>query len=157
MSEPLGPLDAIWLHLDAPENPMVVTAVLWFDAPLPRDVLVGVLGERLVQRYPRFRHRIVEPPVGPPWWEPDPAFSVERHVEVETLDPPGDRAALQALVSARMSGRLELDRAPWRFHLVQGYRGGSAVIARLHHSLADGITLSRILVGLTDGHAPAPP
>lgn len=49
-----------------------------------------------------------------------------------------------------MSTPLDADRPAWQFHLVRDYGGGSAVIARLHHSLADGIALARVILALSD-------
>jgi diacylglycerol O-acyltransferase len=35
-------------------------------------------------------------------------------------------------------------------HLIDGYDGGSVVLARIHHSIADGIALVRVMLSLTD-------
>jgi WS/DGAT/MGAT family acyltransferase len=45
---------------------------------------------------------------------------------------------------------LDRSRALWEFHLVDGYDGGSAIVARMHHAIADGIALARVLFSLTD-------
>jgi WS/DGAT/MGAT family acyltransferase len=41
-------------------------------------------------------------------------------------------------------------RSPWQFHVVDGPTGGSTVVARLHHCIADGIALASVLLSLTD-------
>src|SRR3546814_4182610 len=41
-------------------------------------------------------------------------------------------------------------RPLWQFHLVERYQGCSALVARLHHSYADGIALVQVLLSLTD-------
>ena len=63
--------DAAWLHMDRPTNLMVVNSVLWFDEPMNLDRARDVIRERLVERFPRFRQRVVEPRlgVGVPSWE----------------------------------------------------------------------------------------
>jgi WS/DGAT/MGAT family acyltransferase len=38
----------------------------------------------------------------------------------------------------------------WQFHLVGNYKGGSAVILRIHHCYADGIALIQVLLSMTD-------
>jgi len=152
----LSPLDAAWLHMDAPDNPMVITAVLWFREPLTLRALRDVLQERLLQRYPKFTQRVTEVPGRGPCWEPDPAFHIDRHLHHVGLPEPGGREALQALVSDRMSSPLDLSMAPWQFDLVDGYLGGSAVVCRIHHCVADGISLARVLLQMTDG-GPAEP
>jgi diacylglycerol O-acyltransferase / wax synthase len=155
MSELLSPLDACWLHMESASNPMMITAVLTFGAPLPYDGLLALLGERLIARYPRFSQRVAEPPlgVGPPRWEADADFQLRRHVHRVGLPAPGDRGTLQELVGDLMSTQLDLRRAPWDLHLVEGYDGGCAVVARIHHCVADGISLARMLLSLADGGA----
>ncbi|HET8593218.1 MAG TPA: WS/DGAT domain-containing protein, partial [Solirubrobacterales bacterium] len=45
-----------------------------------------------------------------------------------------------------------LDRSQplWQFHLVDGYGEGGALVSRIHHCIADGIALGRVLLSLTD-------
>ena len=38
----------------------------------------------------------------------------------------------------------------WQLHLIEGYRGGHALLARIHHSIGDGMGLMRVLLSLTD-------
>ena len=45
----------------------------------------------------------------------------------------------------------------WQFHLVDNYEGGSALVARIHHSYADGIALVRVMLSMTDASAHGPP
>ncbi len=52
-----------------------------------------------------------------------------------------------------MSTELDYARPLWKFYLVENYGSGSAFIARLHHSIADGIALTQVLLSLTE---PAP-
>ncbi len=154
----LGPLDAAWLHMERPDNPMSITAVLWFDEGLTRDALLDIARERLVGRWPRFRQRVVEPRgPGGPRWEDDPAFRLERHVVVEALPAPGGRAELQDRVSELAGACLDRSHPPWELRLVEGFAGGCAVVARLHHCIADGIALARVLLALTDGSGELPP
>jgi len=46
-----------------------------------------------------------------------------------------------------------LDRAHplWRIHLVEDYEGGSALVVRIHHCIADGIALISVMLSITDG------
>jgi WS/DGAT/MGAT family acyltransferase len=41
----------------------------------------------------------------------------------------------------------------WEVHLIDGFGTGSAVLFRMHHSIADGITLTRVLLSLTTSDA----
>ena len=50
------------------------------------------------------------------------------------------------------SAACRVDRAHplWTVHLLQGFRGGSALVQRYHHSMADGIRLTQVMLGMLD-------
>ena len=149
--------DAAWLHMDRPTNLMVVNGLLWFDEPLDVDRARAVVRERLVERFPRFHQRIVEPRlgIGVPSWEDDPEFDLDLHVHRLALPAPGDKAALQALVADLMVVPLDRTKPLWEMYVIDGYGEGTAVLTRMHHCIADGIALSRVLLSLTDAHPEA--
>ena len=156
--ERLSPADAAWLRLDSPENPMVVTAVLWLGGPVDRDGLRALLDQRLVAAHPRFRS-VVRPrrvTLLPPLWVPDPAFDLDGHLTVVNLDGGGDEA-LEELVGGLLRRQLDpFTAAPWQLVIVNGYRPApgsaprSVLVGRMHHALADGSALVRLLLDLTD-------
>ena len=99
-TEPMNPADAAWLHMDRPDNFMVVNTLLWFDQPVDQAMLMQVLRDRVIARFRRFRQRAADPPVTlAPWaapeWADDPAFVLAEHVTVTRLPAPGDQATLQ--------------------------------------------------------------
>ena len=69
---------------------------------------------------------------------------------VRTVESLGSDA-LARLVSARMSAPLPPERSPWSLELVDLTPGGSALIARFHHCIADGRALVSMLEELADG------
>lgn len=144
--------DAAWLHMDRPTNPMVVNSVMWFDTPVDFELYREVVRRRLVEQFPRFRQRIVEPrtPLGIPDWEDDPDFDLDRHLHHVAVPAPGDRAALQELVGHLISAPLDRAKPLWEIYIVDGVDGGMAQITRIHHCIADGIALARVLLSLTD-------
>ena len=142
--------DAAWFDMDRPTNPMVITAVMWFDGPVDVDLVRDIVAERLVPRFTRFRQRVVEHPLTRRHrWEEDPHFELDRHVHHRHLPRPGDRAALHAVVSELMSEQLPRDRPLWQLWALEG-EDTSAVVTRLHHCLADGQALAYVLAALTD-------
>lgn len=149
--------DTAWFRMEEPTNLMMITGLLQFDETPDQDRLAKVITERLVTRYPRFRRRIVASsvPLASPFWEDDPDFDLSHHLVRVQLDPPGDRAVLERLLADLMSTPLEPGRPPWQLHLVDGLGSGGAVVARLHHCIADGIALSQVLLSLTDEDAVA--
>ena len=146
--------DHAWLRMDDPNNLMVITALMTFDTPLDYARLKRLVQDQLF-RFRRFRQRLVPSrfPFRRPYWEDDPCFDLEAHIERVTLPPPYDQKALQDLISQLMSTGLDYTRPLWKFYLVENYGSGSAFIARLHHSIADGIALMQVLLSMTE---PAP-
>jgi WS/DGAT/MGAT family acyltransferase len=149
--------DAAWLHMDRPTNLMVVNALLWFEEPVDAGRVKEILRSRLVEPFPRFRQLVTEPRMGlgVPSWEDDPNFELDRHVHHLAVPAPGDKHALEALVSDLIVSPLNRHRPLWDWYLVEGFGGGMAMIVRIHHCIADGIALSRVLLSLTDTHQDA--
>ena len=144
--------DTLWLHMDRPDNLMVIDCVFWTATPVTLEQARQVMQERLVDRFPTFGCRPVRSvlPGGPASWEPDPDFAIDRHVVAGTPPTP-DRAGLEALLSEQRSVPLPDDRPMWVAHVVPQVGGGSAVVMRLHHAIADGIRLTQVALGLFDG------
>jgi len=164
-NRPIGAVDTIWLNMDRPNNLMIIDSVMLFDAPVDWTRLRDVLWRRLIGRFPVFTQRPVDPsiPLGLPHWEYDPGFDLERHLIHARLPEPGDDAALQAYVEARMTEPFDRSHPLWEYHFIDGYQGGgAAVMARYHHALADGAALLEVLLSTTDATAdgdltPEPP
>ena len=148
---PMSNADAAWLHMDRPTNLMIINSVLWFDEPLDWDRVKQIFRERVVERFPRFRRRIVEAgPTRTPFWEDVPNFDPEVNFHHLALPEPRDEHALQELVADLMTEPLDRSRPLWRVYLVDGYGDGSAVIVRMHHCIGDGVRLARVMLMLTD-------
>jgi diacylglycerol O-acyltransferase len=147
--ERLSGVDAAWLHMDRPANTADVVAVLTFPDRIAPAALRRVLEDKLL-RHARFRQRIVhEGPLALATWEDDPAFSLRRHLVHRRL-PPGGTRALQRFAGAVATEPLDAARPLWRVHLVDGFGAGSAVVAKVHHCVADGFALVGVLLSLAD-------
>jgi WS/DGAT/MGAT family acyltransferase len=149
--------DTAWLHMDRPTNLMVINSVLLFDEPVDWDRVKEVTQRRLIDRYPKFRQRVVESrlPLRPPSWEDDPDFALEHHMHHLALPAPGDAAALEELVGDLMTMPLDRSRPLWNQYMIDGFGEGSALIVRMHHCIADGIALARVMLSLTDSEPEA--
>jgi WS/DGAT/MGAT family acyltransferase len=145
----MAPADAAWLRMDRPTNLMVVNSVMWFDEPVDPIALRKVLQERLVDRFPRFRQRVVED--HGVWWEDAEDFDLEDHLHPVELPAPSGRSQLEELVAGQLSEPLDRDRPLWDLYVITPYLdGGCALFFRMHHAIADGIALARVLLSLTD-------
>jgi diacylglycerol O-acyltransferase / wax synthase len=157
----MASVDRAWLRMEEPANLMVVNALLVLGGPLSQAELAALVGRRLAW-IRRLRVHVEDGWLGPRWAEGE--LELDAHVREQQLPAPGDDAALQALVSGLVSIPLEPDRPLWQLHLIQGYRprtgvetlaaaGGSVILARVHHSLGDGLALLLVLLSLTDVEA----
>ncbi len=151
----ISAVDTAWLRMDRPHNLMMICGVLMFEGRVEFARLREVIDERLLV-FRRFRQRAVELP-GFCVWETDAQFDLDRHVVPTALPGKAGKKELQALVSRLIATPLDPARPMWQFHLVENYDGGSALIARIHHSYADGIALVRVMLSMTDASADGPP
>jgi diacylglycerol O-acyltransferase len=146
----LGVQDALWLEMDKPGNLMVVDNLFWTATPIDWDRYRDIAKERLWDRYPVFRSVVVRGEDGAWYWEEQPGADFESHYEQVTLPEPGGDAELQNLIASQRTVPLDRDRPLWHALLVDGYRGGSAVLFRGHHAIADGIRLVQLSMGVFD-------
>ena len=151
MAQPLSAVDAAWLRMEDPTNLMMVTGILVFDEPLDVRRLRATLERRLLV-FERFRQRVEEAPfgVGSPRWVDDRRFDLDAHLHHVALPPPGGKEALERMVGDLMSTPLDMSKPLWQIHVIDGYQGGSVMLSRLHHCIADGIALIQLLLSLTD-------
>jgi WS/DGAT/MGAT family acyltransferase len=147
--------DAAWLRMDRPTNLMIVNSVLWFDEPVDWERCRAVFLDRIVARFDRFRQRATDGlPLAPPHWEDDPSFDPALHFHHVALPAPHDRAALQDFIGDRIATPLDHSRPLWEVYLIDDFGSGCAILVRIHHSIADGIALARVMLTLTDGGEP---
>ena len=153
----MSTVDAAWLGMEDPTNLMMVTGVMVLDGKAEPKRL-GTLLDRRLAPFGRVHQRVTRPRSrgGLPHWQDDPRFDIANHLSHIALPAPGGEDALREMVSELMSTPLDMTKPLWHMHLVDGYSGGSAVIARIHHSIADGMALVRVMLSLTDSTRSAP-
>jgi diacylglycerol O-acyltransferase / wax synthase len=149
----MASVDTAWLRMEQPTNPMVITGLLWLREPVDRGRLEQVVRERLVERFPRLRQRVVsgEGLAGAAYWEPAPGFDVVEHFHREELPAAGGEAALRERVCQLMSQGLDMARPPWALYLLEQGGSQAVLLARIHHCIGDGLSLARVLLSLVDG------
>ena len=155
--EMLSPVDAAWFRMDTPTNMAMITGVMMFSDRLDIWRLKQVVEHRLLQHV-RFRQRIRQTPLGlrRPSWEIDPHFDLNAHIRHIALPEPGDVRTLQSLVGDLMGTPLDPTKPLWQLHVVDNFNGGSALVCRLHHCIADGLALVQVLLATADLEPDAP-
>jgi len=151
MLEPMSSIDSFWLSMDEPTNLMVITGLMAFDEMLDYDAVCRLLKERLLC-YNRFRQKVVWPTstLGRPFWDEDRNFDIQNHVIRVALPAPRDQVALQRMISDLSIVPLDKNKPLWQLHIIEIYGAGCVLFIRIHHAIADGIALIRLLLSMAD-------
>jgi len=151
--ESMSKVDTAWLRMDSASNLMLIMGV-WVLRPgiRWRDLCRRVQDQLLP--YERFRQRIEEHGGAARWVGHE--VDIAQHVVREKLPrgKGGAQAALQRRIGELAMQPLDRGRPLWQMHLVEDYEGGSALVFRIHHCIADGIALIGVTLSLVDGGAP---
>ncbi|WP_336900267.1 wax ester/triacylglycerol synthase family O-acyltransferase [Rhodoferax sp.] len=156
-SERMSKVDTAWLRMDSPSNLMMIVGV-WIIKPGVRYKAVSERIEERFLKYPRFGQRVAQDLTGATWVT-DEAFDIAHHVVIETLPKvpkAQEQQALQDRLAELAVQPLDMNYPLWQFHLVEHYQGGSALMVRMHHCIADGIALIAVTHSMVDGGI-APP
>jgi len=146
-------VDTAWLRMDTEANLMMIVGVWLIEPQLSLADLRERVGTALLQ-YGRFRQKVVEDTLGAQWVDDD-HFDLAAHVVPETLELARGQTPLEALkhyVGELATQPLNPSRPLWQFHLFEDFETGrTALVARIHHCIADGIALISVMLSITDG------
>jgi WS/DGAT/MGAT family acyltransferase len=151
-AERMSRVDTAWLRMDNDVNLMMIVGVWLLQPGITHAALTRRIEDKLL-KYDRFRQKVVQDAMGATWVD-DENFDIARHVVRESLEPRSGQSARDAL--QERAGELATTpfdpRHPlWQFHLIEHYDGGSAMLARVHHCIGDGIALISVVMSITDG------
>jgi len=155
--ERMSKVDTAWLRMDSSSNLMMIVGVWIIKPGVSYPAVCQRIQERLLQ-YPRFGQRVQQDASGASWIT-DTDFQIERHVVREALPitaKGGEQTALQERLAELAMQSLDMNHPLWEFRLVEHYQGGSALMARLHHCIADGLALVAVTQTMVDGGASPP-
>lgn len=132
---------------------LAIGAIAIIDGAAPNfDDFKTRLAER-VREIPRCTQVLRPQPfdVSAPKWVDDPGFDLARHVRRVALPRPGDEAELFQVVASLLEHRLARDRPLWECWVIEGLEGNRwAILMKIHHCIADGVSATRILTRLCD-------
>jgi WS/DGAT/MGAT family acyltransferase len=138
--EPLNAEDARILALESGTIRGHTCKVIVLAGERSAEQVRARLEERL-SAVPQLAWRL-DPAARPPAWTDDPEFSLERHV----IDRgPLDDAGLRRLACRAMQTPLDRQHPLWAIDVASPLREGrTALVWRIHHALADGVTAMRM-------------
>ncbi len=153
--EHLSALDASFLEVEDadPHVSMAVGGIAVLTGPAPEfGAVVDTISGR-IEREPRLR----QVPRSQPWdlsaprWVDAPEFDISHHVRRVALPRPGDDTALHLLAADIMGRRLDRDHPLWEAWVIEGLSHNRwAILTKIHHCMADGVSAARITSRLFD-------
>ncbi len=161
----LTPLADAFLEVEAvdPAVSLTIGSLAVFDGPAPTYAELLATIETRLPLIPRYRQRLRSAPfdLAPPAWVADEHFDLRNHVLRAAVPSPGGREEVAGLVATLMAPRMDRSRPLWECWLCEGLPDGRwAVLSRIHHCLADGVSgtdLYRLFLDLAPNASPLVP
>jgi WS/DGAT/MGAT family acyltransferase len=112
-----------------------------------------------IRGLPRLRQRVemAQLPLTPPEWVKDPDFDLDYHLRRVALPAPGTDRQLLDLGAQVLQDPFDPCRPLWQMTIVEGLSGGrAALLAKLHHTVTDGVGGVRLSSSFIDLSRDAP-
>lgn len=148
-------LDASFLYVETPTMHMHVALIAVLD---PKDSPDGYDYEKVharieheARRRPELQRRLMEVPLGldHPLWIRDPHFDPIHHIRRVGCPAPHGVHELADLSARILSTPLDRSRPLWEVWVVEGLsQGRFALVAKIHHAIADGMTGASLLASM---------
>jgi diacylglycerol O-acyltransferase / wax synthase len=169
-SQRLSGLDASFLYLETPQQPLHVCSVLDVDtSTMPGGYTFDRLRDALAMRVkamPEFRDKLADSPfnLDHPVWVEDKDFDVDRHLHRIGLPAPGGRVELGEICGHIASLTLDRTRPLWEMWVIENVAGTDAhsggrlaVLTKVHHAAVDGVSGANLMSQLCATEPDAPP
>ena len=149
----MGATDAFSWHME--RDPVLrpsIVVVVWLDRTPDWDTLVARV-DRMSRLMPSLRQRVVDSPVPlvAPRWTFDPHFDLSWHLRRIGAPEPRTREAVLQFARGPAMDTFDRGRPLWEVTLVDGVENGqAALIAKIHHSLSDGVGGMQMLAAIAD-------
>src|SRR4051812_19226291 len=156
----MSPMDASFLHIEGPMNPMHIGGVSIFEGPAPaferlEEMVEGKLG--LVPRY-RQRVRFIPLGLGRPVWIDDPHFNLSYHLRHSALPAPGSEEQLRRTAARIFAQRLDRTKPLWEIWMLEGLEENRwALLSKVHHCMVDGVSATDLMSVMFEGQDSEPP
>jgi WS/DGAT/MGAT family acyltransferase len=162
--ERLSGLDAFFLYLETPTQPLNVCCILELDtSTMPGGYTYARFRAALskhVKAVPEFRMKLADTQLNldHPVWVDDESFHLRRHLHRAGVPAPGGRRELAEICGYIAGLPLDRDRPLWEMWVIEGgARSDSvAVMLKAHHAVVDGVAGANLLAHLCSPEPEAP-
>jgi len=138
----LTTVDSSFLYFEKKEAPMHIGSVHLFESEVPFEDFIAMMDAKM-HLIPRYQQIVKFDPfnMAHPTWENDPHFDIRQHIFKLQIDAPGGEQELIELSSRIFTPVMERGKPLWDIFWVYGLEDGrSAMIARIHHCMVDGMS-----------------
>jgi len=162
--ERLSGLDAFFLYLETPTQPLNVCCILELDtSTMPGGYSYARFRSALsknVKAVPEFRMKLADTDLNldHPVWVDDDNFHLRRHLHRAGIPAPGGRREVAEICGHIAGLPLDRDRPLWEMWVIEGgARPDSvAVMLKAHHAVVDGVAGANLLAQLCSLEPEAP-
>lgn len=163
--ERLSGLDAFFLYVETPTQPLNVCCVLELDpATMPGGYTFDRFRQALsvrVDAVPEFRLTLADNQLNfdHPVWVDDEHFDLARHLHRAGLPSPGGRRELAEICGQIAGPALDRNHPLWEMWIIEGLHADDAmfVVLKAHHAVVDGVGGANLLAQLCSTEPEAPP
>ena len=151
---PFDSIDSLWLR-DNPTNRIIINAILIVEGDIDLETFKKMLSQKLRldsenadNPYIKTKQRILRGFLHD-YWVDNPNFSIADHVSLWPKLIPSKKD-LKGVVSQLCTREFDITRSPWEYVLISFIDDDkifkTALLVRLHHCIADGISLGHFLI-----------
>jgi WS/DGAT/MGAT family acyltransferase len=151
--ESMSPMDASFLHIEGPNNPMHIGGVSIFEGPAPAIERLEAMVAGKLDTVPRYRQKVRFVPLdlGRPVWVDDPYFNLGYHLRHSALPPPGSEAILRRTAARIFAQHLDRRKPLWEIWMLEGLSEKRwALLSKVHHCMVDGVSATDLMTVMFD-------
>jgi diacylglycerol O-acyltransferase / wax synthase len=155
----MSPIDASFLHIEGPNNPMHIGGVSIFEGPAPPFERLEEMVLSKLDMVPRYRQKVRFVPLGlgRPVWVDDPYFNLAYHLRHTALPAPGSDDILGRTAARVFAQRLDRSKPLWEIWMIEGLAETRwALLSKVHHCMVDGVSATDLMTVMFDD-SPAEP
>ena len=149
----MSPMDASFLHIEGPNNPMHIGGVSIFEGPAPPFERLEEMVSAKLDAVPRYRQKVRFVPLslGRPVWVDDPHFNLTYHLRHSALPAPGTDDVLRRTAARIFAHHLDRRKPLWEIWMIEGLSENRwALLSKVHHCMVDGVSATDLMTVMFD-------
>jgi len=146
-------MDASFLHIEGPNNPMHIGGLSVFEGPAPPFERLEEMVSSKLDAVPRYRQKVRFVPLGlgRPVWVEDPHFNLGYHLRHSALPAPGSEEVLRRTAARIFAQHLDRRKPLWEIWMIESLSQNRwALLSKVHHCMVDGVSATDLMTVMFD-------